>query len=205
MQNGWTHHAFFCNNPRSPSPGKFLPPPSPANVFPLSSDIGGTPDTFYTLIARQPRLTSCIASLFFFFYFIYFFFILGLLPALPSAIPETARLARWERSKVFSCMTSTCFAPREEQRGMHTQRAASFEPVYPGGISALNTRGYHPQHFQPRLSLPPSQPPLPSRTWLRWASRGAQREQRAPAATAPFVPRANPTSESCHIFLPGEA
>lgn len=64
MQNGWTHHAFFCNNPRSPSPGKFLPLPSPANVFPLSNDIGGTPGTFYTLIACQPHLIGSIAFLF---------------------------------------------------------------------------------------------------------------------------------------------
>lgn len=73
-------------NLRSPSPGKFLPPPSPANVFPLSNDIGGTPGTFYALIACLPQLLCSIAFLFPFYF---------------RAASPISELAGWVEKKCF--------------------------------------------------------------------------------------------------------
>lgn len=146
-------------NLRSPSPGKFLPPPSPANVFPLSNDIGGTPGTFYALIACLLQLICSIAFLFSFYF----------RAASPSPFSHLrpARLARQKRSKVFSCMTSMHCTPREELRGMPTRQAARLEPGCPGGISATNHRTV------PRISTPTAAP-SPA---LRSESRGAQQQQ----------------------------
>lgn len=98
-------------------------------------------------------------------------------------------------------MTSMDFTLWEEQRGMHTQQAARLEPVYPRGISAIKRRTISTAFPALALPLSPSHHP---RTRSR-ELRAAEHKHRHRAAPAPFVPHANPTSETCHIFLRGEA
>lgn len=154
-------------NPRSPSPGKFLPPPSPANVFPLSNDIGGTPDTFYTLIARLPHLTGSIAFLF---------------PSHFRAASPSQNQPGWLARKGAKCFLAwpLCILLRGKNNVECTlSRAAGLEPVCPRGISAIKHRAIH------SISIPTCPPMAATRAQrCRRTCRGAEPRPRAPSSNS---------------------